>query len=215
MLPLGEAQIVAVCDPRTPRRQSAQQTLNEHYGSRSGKGNYQGCAACRDFGELLARDDIDAVLACPPDHWHGVIMTRAVQAGKDMYGEKPVTRTIAEGTVVRDAVRRYGCVFQTGTQQRSDVKFRHACELVRNGYIGKIHTIKVAVPGGQTYAVAPPETPPPGFDYDTWSGPAPLVPFDARRCEWLAMYMISHYCAGFVCNWASITWTSPNGAARK
>jgi predicted dehydrogenase len=102
---------------------------------------------------------------------------------------------------VRDAVRQYGCVFQTGTQQRSDPKFRHACELARNGYLGKVHTIHVGAPGGRSYPVEPPCDPPAGFDYDMWTGPAPLIPFDKQRCEWLAMYMISHYCAGFITNW--------------
>ena len=201
LLPLGDAQVVAICDVRTPRRQSALERTARFYADESGRDTHRGCAGYNDFRELLARDDVDALLLMSPDHWHGVMATRAAQAGMDMYCEKPVTRTIAEGLAVRDAVRRYGLVFQTGTQQRSDAKFRHACELARNGYLGKVHTIEVGVPGGQAYEVAPPVPVPEGFDYDMWTGPAPLIPFDERRCEWLAMYMISHYCAGFICNW--------------
>jgi predicted dehydrogenase len=118
-----------------------------------------------------------------------------------LYGEKPITRWIADGIRVRNAVRQYGCVFQTGTQQRSSRHFRQACELARNGYLGKLHTVEVGAPGGRAYPVEPPCDPPEGFDYDRWSGPAPYLPFDKKRCEWLAMYMISHYCAGFITNW--------------
>jgi predicted dehydrogenase len=173
----------------------------DFYAALKSKGLYRGCAAYHDFRDLLGRADIDAVFMCVPDHWHGIVLTQAAQAGKDIYGEKPITRTIAEGWAVRDAVRRHGRVFQTGTQQRSDPNFRHACELARNGYLGKIHTIKVGVPGGRTYPTEAPSPVPAGFDYDMWTGPARLIPFDTKRCEWLAMYMISHYCAGFICNW--------------
>ena len=84
-----------------------------------GRQQYRGCEIYNDFRELLARDDIDAVWGCVPDHWHGVVYSRAIEAGKDLYGEKPVTRWISQGIRIRDAVRQYGCVFQTGTQQRS------------------------------------------------------------------------------------------------
>ena len=201
LFPLPDAQVVAACDPRQPRLTSVLEQIERNYAEKLGRQTYKGCAACKDFVELLARSDVDALLVCPPDHWHGVVMTRAAQAGKDMYGEKPISRTIAEGIMVRDTVRRQGLVFQTGTQQRSDPKFRHACQLVRAGYIGKVHTVKVAAPGGRTYDTEPSCPVPEGFDYDMWSGPAPYIPFDAKRCEWLAMYMIAHYCAGFICNW--------------
>jgi predicted dehydrogenase len=92
-------------------------------------------------------------------------------------------------------------VFQTGTQQRSSPHFRHACELAVNGYLGKVHTVRVGAPGGCSYPAEPPSAPPDGFDYNLWTGPAPFIPFDQKRCEWLAMYMISHYCAGFITNW--------------
>ncbi len=201
MQPLADHQVVAIADCRRKRALLAQEQVNRFYAQRLGKDTYRGCEIYGDFRQVLARDDIDAIWGCVPDHWHGVIYSRVIEAGKDLYGEKPVTRWIAEGIEVLQAVRRYGCVFQTGTQQRSDPKFRHACELARNGYLGKVHTIYVGAPGGRSYPVEPPCDPPEGFDYDMWTGPAPYFPFDKKRCEWLAMYMISHYCAGFITNW--------------
>ncbi len=201
MRPLPDHQVVAIADCRRPRAELARDRVNSFYAERLGKEEFAGCEIYNDFRDVLARDDIDVVWGCPPDHWHGVQFLRVIEAGMDLYGEKPITRWIAEGIRVRDAVRRYGCVFQTGTQQRSQTHFRHACELARNGYLGKVHTIEVGAPGGRTYPVVAPSDPPEGFDYDMWTGPAPNFPFDTSRCEWLAMYMISHYCAGFITNW--------------
>lgn len=201
MRPLPDHQVLAIADCRRDRAESAQQLVHSFYADRTGAEAYQGCELYNDFRELLARDDIDAVWGCVPDHWHGVVYSHAIQAGKDIYGEKPITRWIQPGLLIRDAVRRHGCVFQTGTQQRSTPMFRHACELAINGYLGKVHTVRVGAPGGQSYPAIAPEAPPAGFDYEMWTGPAPFFPFDKQRCEWLAMYMISHYCAGFITNW--------------
>lgn len=200
-LAASECQVVAVCDVRRPRLLVAQERCRSHYGQVMPKGSYRGCEAYHEYRDLLARADIDAVLLTPPDHWHGVIYADTIRAGKDIYGEKPITRTIAEGQALRKLVKQYGTVFQTGTHSRSMPEVRHACELARNGYLGKIHTIEVSVISGREYATIAPCEPPPGFDYDRWTGPAPYVPFDTQRCEWLAMYMISHYCAGFITNW--------------
>jgi len=201
MQPLPDHQVVAIADCRRARAVRAQDQVNAFYAQRLGKQSYHGCEICNDFRDVLARTDVDVVWGCVPDHWHGVLYSRTIEAGKDLYGEKPVTRWIAQGLQVRNAVRQYGCVFQTGTHQRSDPKFRHACELARNGYLGKVRTVYVGAPGGRSYPVEPPSDPPEGFDYDMWTGPAPYFPFDKKRCEWLAMYMISHYCAGFITNW--------------
>jgi predicted dehydrogenase len=195
------AHVVAVCDCRQKRREAAVRNVEQHYAARKNQGSYRGCEGYNDFRELLAREDIDAVLVCPPDHWHGIVATRALAAGKDMYCEKPIGLTIAECKAIRDAVGKYGRVFQTGTQQRSDARFRHACELARGGYLGKVHTIEVAVPPGGSIPNQAPAPVPPGFDYDMWTGPAAMHPFDERRCEWLAMYWIYDYCVGFVTNW--------------
>jgi predicted dehydrogenase len=201
MRPLPDHQVVAIADCRRDRALLAQKNVNDHYAGRVGRQQFKGCDIYNDFRELLARNDIDAVWGCVPDHWHGVVYSRAIESGKDIYGEKPITRWIADGIKVRNAVRRYGCVFQTGTMQRSWPQFRQACELAINGYLGKVHTIQVGAPGGTSYPAEPPCRPPEGFDYDMWTGPAPYIPFDKKRCEWLAMYMISHYCAGFITNW--------------
>jgi predicted dehydrogenase len=144
---------------------------------------------------------VDAVVVAVPDHWHGVLFARALEAGKDLYGEKPVTRGIAEGAEICRLVRRHARIFQTGTQQRSWAQFRQASALARNGRLGTVRRIEVGVPGGRAYPTVAPCQPPPGFDYEMWTGPAAFAPYDPQRCEWLAMYMISHYSAGFITNW--------------
>ena len=105
------------------------------------------CKTYKDFQDVLARKDIDAVCITTQDHWHALIAIAAAKAGKDIYCQKPLGMTVQECQAIRDAVRRYGRIFQTGTQQRSERGFRFACELARNGYLGKLHTVEVAAPG--------------------------------------------------------------------
>ena len=119
MRPLPDHQVLAIADCRRDRAVRAQEQVNGFYADRVGQQTYRGCDIYNDFRELLAREDIDAVWGCVPDHWHGVVYSRAIEAGKDIYGEKPLTRWIGQGVRVREAVRRFGCVFQTGTQQRA------------------------------------------------------------------------------------------------
>jgi predicted dehydrogenase len=193
-----EAQVVAVCDVVEDRRQKAKDIVDKHYGDK-------GCTAYNDFREVLARKDIDAVVITTQDHWHAIIAVAAARAGKDMYCEKPLGVSVAESQAIRDAVRRYGRIFQTGTQQRSDRKFRFACELAINGYIGKIHTVKVGAPGPEykrTYLKPPTEEPiPPGLDYDMYIGPAAMKPYNSGRLAWPDWYLIWDYSAGFIVNW--------------
>lgn len=133
------------------------------------------------FEELLARDDIDAVFVCTPDHWHAAVAKAAMVAGKDVYCEKPLTLTVREGRVLVETARRCGRVLQTGTQQRSNKSFRKAAELVRNGAIGEIKTIRTRL-GHFPPAPALPEEPvPPDLDYDRWLGPTPWRPFNENR----------------------------------
>jgi predicted dehydrogenase len=180
----NDVAMLGVCDVREERREKCR----ERAGSQ--------CAAYADFRELLARRDIDAVIVATPDHWHGVISIAACQAGKDIYCEKPITRTIAEGRAVCEAVRRYARVFQTGSHERSNRSSRYACELVRNGRIGKLHTVEVNLPVEHAHMPMPPTMPvPPGFDYDMWLGPAPWVPYTERRCTGSFRY-ISDYAMG-------------------
>ena len=162
-------ELVAVCDVDTERRESAREQAGED------------CTAYTDYREVLDRDDIDAVFVLTPDHWHTLISMDACQAGKDVYCEKPLTLTIDEGKRLVAAVRRYGRVFQTGSQQRSSWEFRLACELVRNGRIGKVHTVRVVIGGAPGGAWEPDEDPPPGLDWNMWLGPAPWSPYNKLR----------------------------------
>lgn len=201
MTPLPDHQIVAIADCRRDRAERARDVVNNIYANRTGYEGYKGCDITWDFEEVIDRPDIDALWGTVPDHWHGPIYSRMIRSGKDLYCEKPVTRYVKQGQKIVELARQYGTVIQVGTQQRSSWHFRKACALARNGYLGKIHTIQVAAPRGAAYPAAEPCDVPEGFNYDRWSGPAPLFPFDSRRCEWLAMYMISHYCTGFITNW--------------
>jgi predicted dehydrogenase len=134
-------QVVAVCDVKRAMRERAKQAVDAHYGNKD-------CAVYNDFRELLDRGDIDALTIATLDSWHVLHALAAVRAGKDIYLEKPMGMSIQEIQVLRDAVHRYGRVFQFGTQQRSSHEFRQACEIARNGRLGKVHTIKVGVHAG-------------------------------------------------------------------
>ncbi|MDO5580790.1 MAG: Gfo/Idh/MocA family oxidoreductase [Planctomycetia bacterium] len=201
MRPLPDHQVVAIAEAREDRGLSACRDVESFYSNRLGKESYKGCKLYRDFRDILLRDDIDAVWGTICDHWHGPLYSRIIESGKDIYGEKPLTRWVGQGIKVKKLVRQYGTIFQVGTQQRSEPHFRLACMLARNGYLGKISEVQVAAPGGTKIPAVPSCDPPKGFDWDMWSGPAPLLPFDPRRVEWLGLYMIEHYCAGFITNW--------------
>ena len=208
-------QIVAVCDVnrqsdgywnnRIGGREPAKRIVTEHYARTSAPGTYKGCRAYEDFRDLLGRDDIDSVLIALPDHWHSIAVIEAAKAGKDIYGEKPLSLTIGEGRAMSDAVHRYGRVFQTGSQQRSDHNFRRACELVRNGRIGRLHTVKCGLPGGTPDISKQghrnkPERVPDGFNYDMWLGPAPYAPYCPARCH-VNFRWILDYSGGQVTDW--------------
>ena len=197
-LGLEDCHVVAVCDTYEDRRQKAKGLVDKQYGD-------AGCAMYGDYRELLARKDIDAVMIAAQDHWHALIATAAAAAGKDMYCEKPMGVSVEQGQKILAAVRKHERVFQAGTWQRSQQKFRHACELARNGYVGKIHTVEVSAPGPQyqpKYTGAmDPQPVPDGFDWKMWRGPAPDKPYNPGRVAWPDWYLIWDYCAGFICNW--------------
>ena len=177
-----DVQVVAVCDVRRDRREGGRQRVDEMYAKSSGRGDYKGCAAYIDFRELLARPDIDAVLIGTPIHWHAMMTVMAFQAGKDVYCEKPTALTIAESRAMRDTCRRYGRVYQAGTQQRSeyDGKFRLTCEIVRSGRIGKLQSVYSFINGGGVIwrrSFGPTRPVPDSVDWDLWLGPAPHSPF--------------------------------------
>ena len=194
-LACADAQVLAVCDVETAHRDRAKKIVEDHYAAEREKGAYKGCDAYNDFREILARDDIDAILIGTPDQWHAVISIRAAKAGKDVYCEKPISRNVTEGRAVCDAMKRYGRVFQTGTQLRSVRNVRYACELVRNGRIGKVHTIRTFLPPGPSTGIEPEMPVPKGFDYDMWLGPAPWAPYTQKRCHFYFRY-ISTYAGG-------------------
>lgn len=170
-----DVQTAAICDVRKEHRDRSKQVVDQKYGNAD-------CAAYNDFRELLDRPDIDAIVMAAPDHWHALIGLEAARRGKHMYYEKPMSMSIAENKAMRDAVRRYGIVFQFGTQQRSDAGYRQAVDLVRNGRIGRIRNIMIGTATAPTAPDLPPEPVPAGLDYNLWLGPAPWAPFNTRRC---------------------------------
>jgi predicted dehydrogenase len=204
LMSLAGAQIVAVCDVRRDKRAGAAKVVAQHAAAHA-RGSDKSCDTYSDFRDVLARDDVDAVVISTQDHWHAPIAVAAAQAGKDMYCEKPLGVAVTECGAIRNAVRRYQRVFQTGTQQRSDAKFRQACNLARFGYLGKMHTIEVAAPGPKYQPrYKGPVTPAPvpdGFDYDMYVGPAAMRPFTPYCIDWPGWYLTWDYCAGFIVNW--------------
>jgi predicted dehydrogenase len=139
----------------------------------------------RDYRRLLDRNDLDAVVVTTPDHWHALITINACQAGKDVYCEKPLSLTIAEGRRMVNAARDNKRVVQTGSQQRSSEEFWKACTLVRNGAIGKVHTVLVGIPDcNHPGSLGPDAAPPAELDYDMWLGPAPLRPYNEKRVHY-------------------------------
>lgn len=171
-------QVVAVCDVDTKRREHSRKTVEEHYSAKMDK-TFKGCTEHRDFQELLARKEIDAVVIASPDHWHAFHAVAACNAGKDVYCEKPLSLTIHEARAMVNAARKNKRVFQTGSMQRSSSEFRKACELVRNGRIGKISKVIVDVGGPSVPCDLPEEPMEPGLDWDTWLGPAPARPYNS------------------------------------
>ncbi|MBT3201388.1 MAG: Gfo/Idh/MocA family oxidoreductase [Phycisphaerales bacterium] len=187
----SDAQPVAVCDPYKSRCDKAVARVSQ---------KHKGCKGYQDYRELLARDDVDAVVIASPENWHALQSIHAAQKGKDIYCEKAISLTVAEGRAMVKAVRRYGRVLQVGTQQRSDARFRLACQLARNGYLGKVHTVKVGVPGGRALPIMPAKDAPADLDYKIWLGPAPWSPYTDKKCSF-NWYFMQDYCAGWIQSW--------------
>ncbi|NLH16615.1 MAG: Gfo/Idh/MocA family oxidoreductase [Phycisphaerae bacterium] len=186
-------QVVAVCDVdrfyRDPAIKAAKLTAKDGY---------------NDFREVLDRKDVDAVCISTPDHWHAIPTIAAAKAGKDIYCEKPMTLTIAEGRAMVNACKRYGRVLQTGSMQRSDARFLQACELVRNGHIGDIKQVFVEIPGNnRDNPLDWKEEPiPDGFDYNFWLGQAPQAPYTKMRCHYTFRFILD-YSGGQMTNWGA------------
>jgi len=196
----GEVEIRAVCDPQKPKREAARKAVHSFYADRQGRQSFTGCLATPDFREVLARPDIDAVVVASPENWHPLNAALAARAGKDVYCEKALSLTVAEGRALVETIRRHGRILQVGTQQRSGGNFRFACELARNGYLGDLKRVEVGVPGGRTLPNVPPEPVPPGLDYDLWLGPARWTPYNRLKCSF-NWYFILDYCVGWIQSW--------------
>jgi predicted dehydrogenase len=198
---LRQTQVVAVCDVDSKRTDYAKQLVEKQYGP--------GCATYKDFRELISNDYVDAVSIVTPDHWHALPAIEAAKAGKDIFLEKPLTLTIQEGRILSDTLRRYKRIFQVGSQQRSDTRFRQACELVRNGRIGKVHTVKVAFGTDPATGPEPPMPIPDNLDYDLWLGPAPWTAYTEKRVHPKSGYgrpgwlRIAAYGAGMITGWGA------------
>lgn len=197
-----DVQVVAVCDVDRIHCNWARDIVNEKYGSKD-------CSTYSDFRQLLAREDIDAVSIVVPDHWHAIIGVTAARAGKDIFSQKPLAYSIPEGRAICDAVKRYGVIWQTGNSMRSSRNVRFACELVQNGRIGKLHTVKVGLPnvnsvgdnGDRISRKTQPAAVPEGLDYDMWLGPAPWTAYSPGRCHWNFRW-VNDYSGGQITDWA-------------
>ena len=188
-----EALVVAVCDVDVKRQKVAKTEADLKYGNSD-------CKTYNDFRDVIARSDIDIIATAVPDHWHSIPAIMAAEAGKDIHGQKPLARTIKEGRAICDAVRQYGRIWQTGSWQRSVYNFRRACELVRNGRIGKVHTVEVGLPTGSTRGNESIKPVPEGVDWEMWLGPAPWVPFRGiLHWDWR---WIMDYSGGQMTDWA-------------
>jgi len=189
-----DALVIAVCDVKADVLERGRSHVDRYYEN-------NGCAVYTDFRELLARSDIDVILNATPDHWHVLIAVAAVKAGKDIYVEKPMGLSLAEDQALRDAVHRYGRVFQFGTQQRSSRNFRFACELALNERIGRLHTINVLSPSSIAGGSMKPAPVPEWLDYDMWLGPAPFVPYTENRTQHSRWWFNSDYALGWIGGW--------------
>jgi len=174
------ARIMAVCDLDSHRVADARKLVNDYYSKQSGK-PYDGVTAYSDYRELLKNKDIDAVVISAPDHWHALIAIHAVEAGKDVYLQKPASLTIAEGRALSNAVQRTGRILQLGSQQRSSIQFRYAAELVRNGRIGQLKTVEVGLPIDPSGEVEPQMPTPANLNYEMWLGSTPGVYYTEKR----------------------------------
>ena len=208
-LPRADFRVLAVSDVDGTRRGLARKKVESHYAKAVKSDDYKGCDDYSDFRDLLARKDIDAVVIATPDHWHALIAIAAANAGKDIYCEKPMAHTILEGRAMVNAVRANQRIFQVGSMQRSMGEFRAACELIRNGVIGKVDKVDAAVGGPPIFCDLPEEKMEPGLAWDLWLGPAPLRPYNSILSprgfpngfpEWRHY---REYGGGGVCDWGA------------
>lgn len=207
------ARIVSVCDVDSKRATSAKDRIEKHYASRAGGERASEVKSYGDYRQMLKQPGIDAISISTPDHWHAEPIIAAAQAGKDIYVQKPLSMTIQEGRAVSDVLKRTGRAFQIGSQQRSDApwpQFRRTVELVRNGRIGKLHTVRIGLPTDPSGKVEPEMPVPPNLNYEMWLGCTPMEPYTENRVHpqnslsdrpgWLR---IEAYTLGMITGWGS------------
>jgi predicted dehydrogenase len=211
-----ETQVVAVCDVDSWRMEQAKKKVEEAYAAQASSSTYKGCATYGDFRELLARKDIDAVMISTQDHWHAYMAIAAAKAGKDVALEKPISLTVAEGRAIAEAMKKYGRVFRTDTEVRSELKFLKLVQVVRNGRIGQVKRVLAGVPKDPPpLAENPAPMPvPPELNYDLWQGPAPVRPYTEQRVHYRqaglnysskgpGWFHIRDYGLGVILNWGA------------
>lgn len=201
------ARLIAVCDVDSNRMKDAKKLVETYYNEKTGSNKAVDVKMYGDYKEMLKNKDIDAVVISTPDHWHSQPAIEAALAGKDVYLQKPTSLTVEEGRILSDIIQKKGTILQVGTQQRSMAQFRIAAELVRNGRIGKLHTVKVGLPGDPSGPEAPKMPVPSNLNYDMWLGQTPLMDYteigvhpqqDYSRPGWLR---IEQFGAGMISGW--------------
>jgi predicted dehydrogenase len=201
------ARYVAVCDVDKNRMADGKKLAEDTYNKKYGSNNAVDVKMYEDYREILMRSDIDAVVISTPDHWHSQPAIEAALAGKDIYLQKPTSLTVTEGRLLSDIVHRQGVILQVGTQQRSDTQFRVAAELVRNGRIGKVHTVKIGLPGDPSGPLFEKMPVPSALNFDMWLGSTPEIEYTEQlvhpqkgydRPGWLRH---ENYGAGMITGW--------------
>lgn len=196
----ADTQVVALCDVDARHLHEAEQLVRDTYADK-GKGRGNGLFLTRDLRELVIRDDIDAVIVSTPDHWHVLASLWAIRHGKDVYCEKPLSRTVAEGRVLSDETARFSRIFQTGSEFRGTYNFHRAAELVRNGYIGELKEMDVYLPRNPVFPGDPQPMPAPKeLDYEMWLGPAPAAPYTVDRVHFNYRWILD-YSVGMLADW--------------
>lgn len=175
------AKVIGVCDVDSKRAREGKELVDKFYSEKTGKSRYNDTKVYDTYQEMLASKEIDAVLISTPDHWHAQPAVEAALAGKHIYLQKPTSLTIKEGRILSDIVKREGITLQMGTQQRSSPQFRIAAELVRNGRIGALHTVKIGLPGDPSGPETEPMPVPANLNYDMWLGSTPEVYYTETR----------------------------------
>ena len=201
----ADTQVVAVCDVDGSRMRKAYEMVTQWYAANKPSDTFRGCDQTKDFRDVVSRSDIDAVVISTPDHWHVPCAVAAAKNGKDVLCEKPLTLTVAEGRILSDTMKRYGRVLRVATEMRANSRLRKAAELVRNGRIGKLHTIRVRLPNGAGGKAVTPATPPKDLDWNMWLGPAPWREYfyfrtEERRCHFSWRYIMD-YSGGQLTDW--------------